>query len=72
VETISASQFRRRCLSLIETVTPEGILITKRGKAVARLVPITGPCAGLIGMLKGKIGIKGSLLPTGVHWDAQR
>lgn len=39
--TISASDFKARCLALIDRVgkTGEAIVITKRGKVVARLVP---------------------------------
>ena len=33
---------------------PEGIVITKHGKPIARLVPIEGDSRALIGSLKGK------------------
>jgi prevent-host-death family protein len=40
VKTIPAAKFKAQCLSLLRRLTPEGIVITKRGKPVARLVAI--------------------------------
>ena len=71
METISASKFKEQCLSLLDTVKPEGILITKHGKPVARLVPACTASAELIGAWKGKLKTKGALLSTGVRWNAQ-
>ncbi len=68
---INASKFKEQCLWLLDHLTPEGITITKRGKAVAKLIPIEGGCADLIGSLKGKVRPKGSLLSTGVKWHAE-
>jgi antitoxin (DNA-binding transcriptional repressor) of toxin-antitoxin stability system len=53
-------------------VDPEGIVITKRGKPVAKLIPFGAGSADLIGSLKGKLRIKGEILSTGIKWDAQR
>lgn len=40
--TIPAGEFRARCLALVDEVneTGEEIIITRRGKPVARLVPV--------------------------------
>lgn len=40
--TISASEFKAKCLSLLDEVaeTGEAIVVTKRGEPVARLVPL--------------------------------
>jgi prevent-host-death family protein len=71
MKSIPAAEFKARCLSLLDRVTPEGIVITKRGKPVAKLVPVgTGP-GEVIGSLKGKIRIKGRILSTGLRWNAQ-
>ena len=40
---IAASKFKEQCLALLEEVGPEGIVITKRGKPVAKLVPADPP-----------------------------
>ncbi len=51
--TIPAGRFRARCLALLDEVkaTGEEIIITKRGKPVARLVPVEQPWKSLIGSI---------------------
>lgn len=71
MKRIAAAKFKETCLALLDDVDPEGIVITKRGKPVAKLVPFGGTSADLIGALAGKLAIKGDLLSTGVDWDAQ-
>ena len=68
--SISASKFREQCLALMEHLDAEGIVITKFGKPVAKVIPIQSSCAHLIGALKGKIRIKSDVLSTGLEWDA--
>jgi len=68
---IAAAQFRKKCLSLLDDVDPDGIVITKRGKPVAKLIPIACDSSSLIGSLAGKLRITGDILSTGVEWDAQ-
>ena len=62
---INASKFKEQCLSLLDNLQPEGVIVTKHGKPVAKLIPISSDCAGLIGSLKGKIEIKGDIFSTG-------
>jgi antitoxin (DNA-binding transcriptional repressor) of toxin-antitoxin stability system len=71
MHTINASKFKEQCLALLENLDPEGIVITKHGKAVARLIPASSDCAELIGSMKGKIKVHGSILSTGIKWNAQ-
>jgi len=71
MKSIAASLFKEKCLALLDHVDPEGIVITKHGKPVARLVPIENDSAQMIGSFKGKIKIKGNILSTGVKWDAE-
>jgi len=68
---IPATQFKEQCLALLEEVDPDGIVITKRGKPIAKLIPIETDSAGLIGALRGKLTIKGDLMSTGTRWDAE-
>ena len=68
---IAAAKFKERCLSILDRVDPDGIVITKRGKPVAKLIPIRTASASLIGSLKGKLKIKGDILSTRARWDAQ-
>jgi len=71
VEQVKATQFKEQCLAILDNLRPEGIVITKHGKPVARLLPASSDCAGLIGALKGKIQVRGGILSTGVKWDAE-
>jgi prevent-host-death family protein len=75
VEEISAAEFKARCLSLMDEVSARGrsLTITKRGKPVARLVPVENKPVSFIGSLKGTV-IKAVALtePTGEVWNADR
>src|SRR5437879_6087273 len=71
MKTMGAAQFKAQCLSLLETVGPEGLIITKHGKPVAKLIPIQSDAAALIGSLKRKIRSKASRLSTGTGWNAE-
>ncbi len=68
---IAAAKFKEQCLALLDEVGPEGIVITKRGKPVAKLVPLGTDSANLIGSLRGKLKIKGDIMSTGVRWRAE-
>jgi prevent-host-death family protein len=52
MERIDASKFKEQCLSLLDHLDPDGVVITKHGKPVARLIPIEPSCADLIGNMK--------------------
>lgn len=71
MQTVNASKFKEQCLSILENLDPEGIVITKHGKPLARLIPISSECGELIGSMRGKIKIHGDILSTGVKWDAE-
>lgn len=71
MKTVPAAKFKEQCLSLLDRVDPDGIIITKHGKPVAKLVPVHTDNAKLIGSLKGKLKIKGDILSTGIKWDAE-
>ena len=68
---IGATQFKQQCLSILDRLAPDGVIITKHGHPVAKLIPIGTDSAALIGCLKGKLTIKGDVLSTGLRWDAQ-
>ncbi|MEX1258828.1 MAG: type II toxin-antitoxin system prevent-host-death family antitoxin [Gemmatimonadota bacterium] len=70
-KTVGAARFKEQCLSLMDSLDPEGIVITKHGKPVAKLIPISSESRELIGALAGRLEIKGDILSTGVAWDAQ-
>ncbi len=68
---ISASKFKEQCLSLLDNIAPEGIIVTKHGKPVARLLPVDSGCASLIGSMKGKVKASGDVFSTGIRWNAE-
>lgn len=70
-KTIGVTRFREKGFALLNDVGPEGIIITKHGKPVAKLVPIQANSADLIGSLKNRIKIHGDILGTGIIWDAR-
>ena len=71
MKTVPAAKFKEQCLALLDSVDADGIIITKHGKPVAKLIPVHTDSAKLIGSFKGKIKIKGNILTTGVKWDAE-
>ena len=70
MKTIGAAKFKEQCLALLDSLDAEGLIVTKHGKPVARVVPYDRHCADLIGSLRHKIEIRGDILTTGVRWDA--
>lgn len=68
---IAAARFKEQCLALLDQVDEDGIVITKRGRPVAKLLPIRAECSTLLGSLRGKLKIRGDLLSTGTKWNAQ-
>jgi prevent-host-death family protein len=72
MKQIAAAKFKEQCLSLLDEVDPDGIVITKHGRPVAKLIPFAADSAGLIGSLKDKVQIKGDILSIGETWDAER
>ena len=70
MKTIGAAKFKAECLALLDDLDPDGLVITKRGKPVARLLPFDRQHAELIGSLRDKVEIRGDILSTGIEWDA--
>jgi prevent-host-death family protein len=70
---ISASDFKARCLELMDEVERLGIeiVITKHRKPVARLVPHRAASGGFVGSMKGMVTVLGDIVsPTGEAWEA--
>ena len=75
--TIQASEFKAKCLALMDRVarTGETILVTKNGKPVAELRPHRPPRAkSLIGLHKGQIDVRGDIVsPIASRlWEAMK
>jgi prevent-host-death family protein len=68
--TVPAGEFKARCLALLDRVaeTGEEIVVTKRGKPVARVVPVEPPRP-----LRGSIVREGDLVsPIGAEWAVEK
>lgn len=63
-KTIPAGQFKARCLAIMDEVQAkrEAVIITKRGKPVAKLIPAEQEKDDIFGFFKGKIEIKGDIV----------
>lgn len=70
---ISATQFKAQCLKLLDELTAEGLVITKWGKPVARVIPHKDAnLAEFVGSMAGEIKIVGDIQSTGRSWNAAR
>ena len=70
---ISAGEFKARCLALMDEVRDRGgeYVITKRGTAVAKLVPIRRKRRRLLGSMKGTVTVLGDIIsPLDEPWEA--
>jgi len=66
MKTIPAGTFKARCLAIMDEVQSkrQAVVITKRGKPVAKLVPVDQEKDDIFGFFKGKgkIEIKGDIV----------
>jgi prevent-host-death family protein len=69
---IPVSQFKARCLRLLDDVARTGdeVVVTKRGKPLARVVPIESP-PDLRGSVRFLVPDEELVRPTGERWDAE-
>jgi len=75
VHTIKASEFKAKCLRLMDEVATSGVplVITKNGRPVAQLGPVVSRPPTLAGAHKGEITILGDIVePLGGDWEAAR
>lgn len=71
-KTISATEFKATCLELMDDINAQKvdqIIVTKRGRPVARMVPVAQPTQGnferIHGCMKGTI-----IVPPDFDWEA--
>ena len=75
---MQAGEFKAKCLKLMDTVQKYGeeVVITKHGKPVAKLVPVSGEMKKTesgFGCMKGTGIIVGDIVgPTGEKWEADQ
>jgi prevent-host-death family protein len=72
--TVSASKFKAQCLAMLDEVAASGeeIVVTKRGRAVARVLAIDEP-PSLEGSVTFNVPDEDLIKPLDLAWDsAQR
>ena len=74
--TLPISEFKAKCLRLIEDVETKGdrIVITKRGRPVAKIEPFAPEKQPLRGMWKDKVQILGDIVyfDTTDDWESAK
>lgn len=68
---VSASQFKARCLALLDEIAEGGgeLVVTKRGRPVAKVVPVDEQVS-LRGTVTYHVTDEGLVAPIDVDWDA--
>jgi prevent-host-death family protein len=69
--SIPASTFKAKCLALLDRVaeTGEPLVVTKRGRPVARVLPMSGQ----VRSLRGSVTVRGDIVgPILDSWDLDR
>lgn len=75
MKTIKASEFKAKCLSLMDDVAQFGeeIVVTKNGKPVSRLVPIKQRPKQVFGLHRGMWQLRDDLVePVNEPWDVEQ
>lgn len=68
MKTIGAAKFKEQCLALLNQLDSEGLVVTKYGKPIGRVIPYDHQCADLIGSLRHKVKVQGNIFATGLGW----
>ncbi len=73
MRTIPAGRFKAQCLRLLDEVaeTGETIVVTKRGRPVARLEPVEEP-RSLVGSVTFLVSDEELIAPILEPWDVER
>lgn len=72
MKKIASSKFKEQCLAILDRLKSEGLIITKHGKPIAKIIPIDTEGSELIGALKGKLKILSkNIFSTGLKWHAK-
>ncbi len=74
MHTVKASEFKAKCLKLMDEVnrTGEPIVVTKNGVPVSKLVPYRERPDSLFGQDRDLISIEGDIVsPLEEAWDAE-
>jgi prevent-host-death family protein len=70
--TVPISRFKAECLSMLDSVarTGEEIVVTKRGRPIARVIAAVEP-ESLLGSVRFLVGDEELVAPLDAGWDAE-
>lgn len=74
MRTVKASEFKAKCLKIMDEVatTGEHVVITKHGVPVAELVPAGRKPKDIFGAMKGSVTYMGDIIsPIDVEWEVE-
>ncbi|MGZ3782335.1 MAG: type II toxin-antitoxin system Phd/YefM family antitoxin [Pseudobdellovibrionaceae bacterium] len=66
-----ASKFKEQCLSILDNLDKDGVIITKNGRPVAKLITLESDRSNQIGKFKDIIKVKGDTKTTGIKWNVE-
>jgi prevent-host-death family protein len=77
MKTMGAADFKARCLQVMDDVqrTRESVVITKKGRAVAKLVPAESQAEEIFGCMQGEVEIVGDIVSPAIpveDWETFR
>ena len=65
MKEIEAAKCKAQCLVLLDQLDADGLIVTKQGKPVARVIPYVSEDAELIRSLRHMIKVQGDVMTTG-------
>lgn len=74
-KVMSAAEFKARCLEVLDRVAEDQqpVVVTKRGRPVAQVVPILRKPKRLYGAMRGEIDVLGDIVgPVDDGWEVAR
>ncbi len=76
MQQIAVSDFKARCLKLLEELRDRGgeIVVTKRGRPLARVLPLGASRKSARGLLHGRASVRGEIVRVDWtrDWEASR
>ena len=68
MKTMTAGKLKAHCLTVVDEVqaTREPVLITKRGKPVIKVVPVSDKTDDIFGFMRGKCKITGDIIAPAI------
>ncbi len=71
MKTVLVSEFKAKCIQMLKDVQKSGkpLLVTLRGRPLARVEPVAKSKKRVLGALKGRMSIKGDIIKSDFDKD---